>query len=104
MKQTTKSSKLEEQGLMFNELGKDNQEWGDKFKINVIINIAMVGGLNKSCRNNSLVVATLALGSRPGQRGCKVAGQEEARELKQKGCKGADQEEAHESHHIFPGM
>jgi hypothetical protein len=33
-------------------------------------------------------VATLALGLRPKQRGCKVAGQEEARE----------------SHHIFPGV
>ncbi len=49
-------------------------------------------------------VATLALGSRPRQRGCKDAGQEEAREPRQKGRKGADQEEARESHHIFPGM
>jgi hypothetical protein len=33
-------------------------------------------------------VATLALGSRP----------------RQKGCKGAGQEEARESHHILPGV
>jgi len=37
---------------------------------------------------HSLCVATLALGSRPRQRGCKGAGQEEARE----------------SHHILPGV
>jgi hypothetical protein len=49
-------------------------------------------------------VATLALGSQPKQRGCKVAGQEEARESRQRGRKGASQEEARESHHIFPGM
>jgi hypothetical protein len=59
------------------------------------------------------VVVTLALGSRPRQRACKgvtkgkkdqeskqrhckVAGQEEARELRQ--------EEAWESHHILPGV
>ncbi len=47
-------------------------------------------------------VVTLTLGSRTKQRGYKVAGQEEARELKQKGCKGAGQGEAQESHHIFP--
>jgi hypothetical protein len=34
------------------------------------------------------IVATLALGSRPKQRGCKGAGQEEARE----------------SHHVLPGV
>jgi hypothetical protein len=34
------------------------------------------------------IVATLALGSRPRQRG----------------CKGAGQEEAQESHHILPGI
>jgi len=39
-------------------------------------------------------VTTLALGSRPRQRGCKVAGQEKARELRQK--------EAQESHYILP--
>jgi hypothetical protein len=37
---------------------------------------------------NKPYVATLALGSRPRQRGCKGAGQEEARE----------------SHHILPGV
>jgi hypothetical protein len=41
-------------------------------------------------------VATLALGSRPKQRGYKVASQKEARESKQ--------EEAQESHHILPGV
>jgi len=41
-------------------------------------------------------VATLALGSRPKQKGYKVAGQEEAWELRQK--------EARESHHIFTGV
>jgi hypothetical protein len=49
-------------------------------------------------------ITTLALGSRPRQRGCKVAGQEEAREPKQTGRKGADQKGARESHHILPGM
>jgi len=39
-------------------------------------------------------VATLALGSRPRQKGCKVTGQEEARELRQ--------EEVWESHHKLP--
>jgi len=38
------------------------------------------------------------------QRGCKVAGQEEARESRQKGRKGASQEEAWESHHILMGV
>ncbi len=38
------------------------------------------------CSSNN--VATLALGLRPKQRGCKVTGQEEARE----------------SHHILPGV
>jgi hypothetical protein len=58
-------------------------------------------------------VATLALGSgsRPRQRGCKVAGQEEgspgvkrkeAREQRQRHWKGAGQEEARESSHT-PG-
>ncbi len=41
-------------------------------------------------------VATLAMGSRPRLKGCKVVGQEEARELKQ--------EEARESHHILPAV
>jgi len=41
-------------------------------------------------------VATLALGSRPRQRGYKVAGQEEAQKSRQ--------EEAWESHHILPGV
>jgi hypothetical protein len=49
-------------------------------------------------------VVTLALGSRPRQRGHKVAGQEEARESRQRGRKGAGQEETWESHHILPGM
>ncbi len=39
-------------------------------------------------------VTTLALGSRPRQRGCKVAGQKEAWESKQRGCKVAGQKEA----------
>jgi hypothetical protein len=50
------------------------------------------------------IVATLALGSRRRNRGCKVVGQEEAREPKQRGCKGADQKGARESHYILPGM
>jgi len=41
MKQTTKSSKLEEHGLAFNELGQDNRKWRDKFKTNVIIRTTM---------------------------------------------------------------
>jgi len=41
-------------------------------------------------------VITLALGSRPRQRGYKVASQEEARESRQ--------EEARESHHILLGV
>jgi hypothetical protein len=49
-------------------------------------------------------VATLTLGSRPKQKGCKVAGQEGVRESRQRGCKGAGQKEARESHHIFPGV
>jgi len=60
----------------------------------------------KVCAN----VATLALGSRPRQRGCKVAGQEEirelrqeeARELRQEEAQELRQEEARESHHILP--
>jgi hypothetical protein len=56
MKQTTKRNKMEEQGLMFSELRQDNRKWGDKLKTNAIINIAMVGGLNKSCTNNNLIV------------------------------------------------
>jgi hypothetical protein len=50
------------------------------------------------------IVATLALGLWPRQKGCKVAGQEEARELRQRGRKGADQKGARKSHHILPGM
>jgi hypothetical protein len=38
-------------------------------------------------------VTTLALGSRPRQKACKGASQEEARESKQRGRKGAGQEE-----------
>ncbi len=41
---------------MFSELGQDNRKWGDKFKTHTIINITMVGGLNKSCKNTSLMV------------------------------------------------
>lgn len=41
---------------MLSELGQDNREWGDKFKTHAIINIAMVGGLNKSYGNSSLLV------------------------------------------------
>jgi hypothetical protein len=68
----------------------------------------------------SLYVATLALGSQPKQRDCKVAGQEKARELRPRDCKGPGQEEAREprqeevwelsqedpgeSHHILPGV
>jgi hypothetical protein len=32
MKQTTKKNKLEEHGLVLNELRKNNKEWGDKLK------------------------------------------------------------------------
>jgi hypothetical protein len=49
-------------------------------------------------------VATLALGSGPRQRGCKVAGQEEVRELSQEEARESRQEEARESHHILPGV
>jgi len=56
MKQTTKRSKVEEQGLVLSELGQNNREWGDKLKTSAIINITMVRRLNKSCRNNNLVV------------------------------------------------
>jgi hypothetical protein len=41
---------------MFIKLRQDNKNWGDKLKINAIINIAIVGRLNKSYRNNSLMV------------------------------------------------
>ncbi len=50
----------------------------------------------------ALIVATLALGSRPRQRACKGVSQKEARESKQTHCKGVGQEEAGESHHILP--
>jgi hypothetical protein len=33
---------------MFNELGQDNRKWEDKLKTNAIVNITMVGRLNKS--------------------------------------------------------
>jgi hypothetical protein len=56
VKETTKRSKLEEQGLVLNELRQDNKKWGDKLKTNAIINITMARGLNKSYKNNSLVV------------------------------------------------
>jgi hypothetical protein len=56
VKQAIERSKLEEQGLVFNELGQDNKEWGYKLKTNAIINITMARGLNKSYKNNSLVV------------------------------------------------
>ncbi len=49
-------------------------------------------------------IATLALGSRPRQRGYQGAEQEEARESRQRGRKGVGQKEARESHHIFPGV
>jgi len=57
------------------------------------------------CRNPSL-------GSWPRLRGCKVAGQEEAwelkqeeaRELRQEEARELRQEEAWESHHILPGV
>jgi hypothetical protein len=51
-----------------------------------------------------IFVATLALGSRPRQRGCKVAGQEETRGPRERDRKGADQKGAWESHHILSGM
>jgi len=44
----------------------------------------------------AISVTTLALGSRPKQRGYKVAGQEEPQESRQ--------EEAQKSHHILPGV
>jgi hypothetical protein len=56
VKQMTKKSKLEEQFLVFNELVQDNKEWGDKFKTTAIINITIARGLNKSSRNNNLMV------------------------------------------------
>ncbi len=56
MKQTTKRNKLKEQGLVLSELGQNNKEWGDNLKTNVIINIAMARRLNKSYKNNSLMV------------------------------------------------
>jgi hypothetical protein len=56
MKQTTKRNKLEEQGLVLSELGQNIKEWGDKLKTNVIISIAMARRLNKSYKNNSLMV------------------------------------------------
>jgi len=50
-------------------------------------------------------VATLALGSRPRQRGCKVVGQREGSPgAKARGSPGVRQEEAQESHHILPGV
>jgi hypothetical protein len=56
VKQIIKRSMLEEQGLVLNELGQNNKKWGDKLKTNAIININMARGLNKSYRNNSLMV------------------------------------------------
>jgi len=44
------------------------------------------------------------LGSRPRQKGYKVAGQEEARELKQEEARESRQEEARESHYTLPGV
>jgi len=41
---------------VFSELEQDNKKWGDKLKTNAIISIAMAGGLNKSYKNNSLMV------------------------------------------------
>jgi hypothetical protein len=41
---------------MFSELRQDNRKWGDKLKINAIISTTMAGGLNKSFRNNNLMV------------------------------------------------
>jgi hypothetical protein len=50
-------------------------------------------------------VATLALGSQPKQRGCKVVGQEEVRELRQEEARESKQEEeARESHQKLPGV
>jgi len=66
----------------------------DSYEINILFN----GNKMKVCAN----VATLALGSRPRQRGCKVAGQEEIRELRQEEARELRQEEARESHHILP--
>jgi hypothetical protein len=73
-----------------------------------------------SAKNFEGIVATLALGLQPRQKGYKVAGQKEAREPRQRGRKGvgqkeareprqrgrkgAGQEEARESHHILPKM
>jgi hypothetical protein len=52
----------------------------------------------------SVTVATLALGSRPRERGCKVVGQEEARELSQEEARELSQEEARElSQGVKPG-
>jgi predicted ThiF/HesA family dinucleotide-utilizing enzyme len=50
------------------------------------------------CRNPSFGLATKAKG------GCKVAGQEEVRELRQEEARESRQEEARESHHILPGV
>jgi len=49
-------------------------------------------------------VTTLALGSRPRQRGCKVAGQKEGSPGIKTKASGAGQEEVGESHHILLGV
>jgi hypothetical protein len=51
--------------------------------------------------NGIILVATLALGSQPRQRGYKVVGQVGTWESRQRSRKGAGQEEAWESHHTF---
>jgi hypothetical protein len=46
------------------------------------------GNLRSTSKLQALIIATLALGLRPRQRGCKVVSQEDARE----------------SHHMLPGV
>ncbi len=46
--------------------------------------ISSITLIRHKCKAKTRFVATLALGSRPRQRGCKGAGQEEARESHQR--------------------
>jgi hypothetical protein len=66
---------------------------GSSLNIRVVYDIQLgklMGAPLRRCQR----VATLALGSRPRQKGCKVAGQEEARELRQEETRESRQEEA----------
>jgi hypothetical protein len=80
----TNRNKLEEQDLMFIELGQYNKKWGDKLKTNAIINIAMVGRLNKSYKElslngsttirNATILNSKTLGENHHQRNNKIGG------------------------------